>query len=75
MSQHVLVPVDGGIGLVLPPDVLAALGVQAGDLIELTLNDRQVLLNPVEMVASAPIKSENLGELLTRRQGLYQQLP
>jgi antitoxin component of MazEF toxin-antitoxin module len=73
MSQHVLVPIDDGVGLALPADVLAALGLQAGDLVELTINDRQVLLSPVS-AASQPIHSESLPELLTRRKALYQHL-
>ncbi len=75
MSQHLLIPVDDGTGLVLPPEVLAILGVQAGDLVELTVRDRQVVLNPLQKPVAPRFKTESLRELLTRRQGLYQQLP
>jgi bifunctional DNA-binding transcriptional regulator/antitoxin component of YhaV-PrlF toxin-antitoxin module len=74
MSQHVLIPVDDGTGLVLPPDVLAALGVKVGDSVDLTVTDHQIVLRPLGEAARRRQLTEGVRALLTRRRGLYQAL-
>jgi antitoxin component of MazEF toxin-antitoxin module len=74
MSQHVLVPVDSGTGLVLPPDILTALGLKIGDSVDLTLADHQIIVRPMGEAARRRLVSDGLRILLARRRGLYQEL-
>jgi bifunctional DNA-binding transcriptional regulator/antitoxin component of YhaV-PrlF toxin-antitoxin module len=74
MSQHVLISVDDGAALVLPPDVLTALGLKVGDAIDLTVADHQAILRPLGEAARRRQLTSGVRALLARRRGLYQAL-
>ncbi len=74
MSQHALIPVNEGTGLVLPPDVLTALGLKVGDSVDLTVTNHQIVLRPLGEAAERRQLAQGLRALLVRRRGLYQAL-
>jgi AbrB family looped-hinge helix DNA binding protein len=73
MSTFSVSPGDAG-AIVLPAAVLESLGLKAGDAVEVTVNDRQLILRPVEDTERRQRLEAITQEVLERRRDAYQRL-
>ena len=74
MPQLTIVPHGDSAAVVLPAAVLESIGLRIGDVMEVTLGDRQLILRPVEDAARRQLIAEITQEVFERRRDAYQQL-
>jgi antitoxin component of MazEF toxin-antitoxin module len=74
MPQLTIVPHGDSAAVVLPTSVLESIGVQIGDVLEATLEDRQLIVRPVEDAARRQLLQEITRDVLEERREAYQRL-
>lgn len=74
MTQLSIVAHGDAAAVVIPPEILEAVGLRIGDVLEVTLNDRQLILQPNEDASRRQKLEEITREVLTRRRDAYQRL-
>lgn len=74
MSQVPIVSLGDSAAVVLPPDVLKSIGLQVGDVVELAVADRQLILRPVPDPARRELFESITREVFERRRDAYQRL-
>jgi antitoxin component of MazEF toxin-antitoxin module len=74
MTQLVIVPHGAAAAVVIPPDLLEAAGLRIGDLVNVTLRDRQLILQPNEDASRRQRIEEITREVLEQRSDAYQRL-
>jgi antitoxin component of MazEF toxin-antitoxin module len=74
MTQLPIVPHGGSAAVVIPPDVLEAAGLRIGDTVNVTLRDRQLILQPSEDASRRQQIEEITGEVLEHRRDAYRRL-
>lgn len=74
MTPLSIVPVGDSAAVVLPPEVLESLGLKVGDRLDATLNDRQLILRPIEDLDRRQRMDGLIREVLEQRQNAYRRL-
>jgi AbrB family looped-hinge helix DNA binding protein len=74
MPQLPIVSLGDASGIVLPAELLEALGLRVGDAVEVTLSDRQLILRPAEDAARRQLVEAITQEVFERRRDAYQRL-
>lgn len=74
MTQLSIVPHGAAAAVVIPPDILEAAGLRIGDTVEVTLQDRQLILQPSEDAARRQQIEEITREVLEQRCEVYRRL-
>jgi AbrB family looped-hinge helix DNA binding protein len=74
MPQLPIISVGDSAALVLPASVLETIGLRVGDMLEVTVGDRQLILRPAEDTARRLRVEEVTREVLERRQDAYRRL-
>jgi bifunctional DNA-binding transcriptional regulator/antitoxin component of YhaV-PrlF toxin-antitoxin module len=74
MPQMTIISVDGSGAVVLPLSVMESAGLQVGDIVDITVNERQVILRPkVEESRRQEIEAIT-DEVFERRSDAYKRL-
>ena len=74
MTQLSIVPHGTAAAVVIPPDILEAVGLRIGDVVDVTLGDRQLILQPSEDASRRQRIEKITGEVLEQRSEAYQRL-
>jgi antitoxin component of MazEF toxin-antitoxin module len=74
MPLLTIVPHEGSAAVVLPTSVLESAGLRIGDVLEVTLGDRQLILRPVEDAARRQVVEDITREVFERRRDAYRRL-
>ncbi len=74
MNQLSIVPHGNGAAVVIPAEMLEAAGLRIGDVVDVTLSDRQLILRPSEDATRRQQIEEITREVLERRRDAYQRL-
>ena len=74
MPQLTIVPHGNSAAVVLPAAFLESIGLRIGDVLEATVDERQLILRPVEDAARQQLVQEITRELFERRRDAYQRL-
>jgi len=74
MPQLTIVPHGDSAAVVLPAGVLEAVGLHVGDVVDVTLGDRQLILRVAEDAARRGLFEEVTREVFERRRDAYQRL-
>jgi antitoxin component of MazEF toxin-antitoxin module len=74
MPQITIVPHGDSAAVVLSNEVLEAVGLRIGDVLEATVTQRQLILRPVEDAGRRQKVEEITREVLDRRRDAYQRL-
>lgn len=74
MPQLTIVPHGDSAAVVLTTAVLESVGLRIGDVVEVTLGDRQLILRPAEDAARRELVEEITREVFERRREAYQRL-
>jgi antitoxin component of MazEF toxin-antitoxin module len=74
MTQLSIIPHGNAAAVVIPVEVLEAAGLRIGDVLEITLSERQLILRPNEDVTRRQRVEEITQEVLDRRRDAYQRL-
>ena len=74
MFQIPIVPVGDGGGVVLEPEVLAAIGLKIGDVLEGSIFERQLILRPARTAARRTDIEKLTDDLFHSRGSAYQRL-
>lgn len=74
MAQLSIVSLGESAGIVIPTEMLASAGLRVGDVVDVTLSDRQLILRPSEDVARRQQIEAITREVLERRRDAYQRL-
>ena len=74
MSQVPIVPLGESAAVVLPASVLEAMGLRIGDVVEVTLAERQLILRPVQDAGRRQQFEEITQEVFEQRRDAYQRL-
>jgi antitoxin component of MazEF toxin-antitoxin module len=74
MPQLPIVSLGDSGGVLLPAEMLEALGLRIGDTVEVTLSDRQLILRPVEDATRRQLVEAITKEVFDRRRDAYQRL-
>ena len=74
MAQLTIVTHHDSAAVVLPPSVLESMGLQIGDVLELTLGDQQLLLRPAEAAVRRQRIKEITRSVLEARRDAYERL-
>ena len=70
MTQQQIIAVGSSLVLPLPPEVLAALGIQAGDAVNVSLVGRQMVVEAVRQERFQAV----IDDTFERRRSAYQKL-
>lgn len=63
-----------GVAVILPPELLAQIGMSVGDQVDVTLVDQSIVLQPIEEAERAQKIEEITGRLLVERRAVYEAL-
>jgi len=74
MPQLTIVPHGDSAAVVLSKEVLEAIGMRIGDVLEATLSERQLILRRVEDAVRHKVVEEITRDVLERRRDAYQRL-
>jgi antitoxin component of MazEF toxin-antitoxin module len=74
MTQQQIIAVGSSLALPLPAEVLAALGIQAGDAVNVSLIGRQVVVEPVAGADRQERFQAVIDDIFERRRSAYQKL-
>ncbi len=74
MPQLTIVPHGDAAAVVLSPALLEQLGLRIGDVMDVTLGDRQLILRPATDIARRELVEEITREVFERRRDAYQRL-
>jgi antitoxin component of MazEF toxin-antitoxin module len=74
MPQLTIIPHGNSAAVVLPAAFLESIGLRVGDVLEATLDERQLILRPVEDAARQQLVQEITRDLFERRRDAYQRL-
>lgn len=74
MIQLSIVPHGDAAAVVIPAEILEAAGLRIGDVLDVSLSDRQLILQPKEDVSRRQRIEEISREVLERRRDAYQRL-
>ncbi len=74
MAQLRIVPLGDSAAVVLPASVLEPVGLRVGDLVDVPVGDRQVILQPVEDAERRRLLEKITQELFEKRQEAYRRL-
>jgi antitoxin component of MazEF toxin-antitoxin module len=73
MRQQI-VTLAGSAALPLPPEIMSALGMKAGDTVELVLDGRQLRVQPVAYASRGARLAAMIDDVFERRREAYEQL-
>ena len=74
MAQLKIVSHEDGAAVVIPSAVLESIGLHIGDLVDLTVRDRQLILQSMQDAARRQLLAELTREVCDRRGDAYQRL-
>jgi antitoxin component of MazEF toxin-antitoxin module len=74
MAQSKIVSLGEAAAVVLPGEVLEAMGLRVGDVIDVTVGDRELILRPAAPEGSQSSIEEIVRELFERRGDAYRRL-
>ena len=74
MTQLPIISHGDAAAVVLPAAVLESLGLRVGDVVDVTVSDRQLILRPAEGAARRQLVDSIIREVFERRQDAYQRL-
>ena len=74
MPQLTIVPHGDSAAVVLPTSVLESFGLHIGDVLEATLGERQLILQPVEDAARRRLLDEITRDVFEQRGDAYRRL-
>jgi antitoxin component of MazEF toxin-antitoxin module len=74
MPQLTIVPHGDAAAVVLPAELLDSVGLHVGDVVDVTLGDRQLILRPGPDAARRALVEEVTHEVFERRRDAYQRL-
>lgn len=74
MPQLPIVPVGDSAAVVLPPAVLDALGLKIGDVMDVTVGDRELILRPADDADRRRLIEEITRDVFEQRRDAYQRL-
>ncbi len=74
MPQLTIVPHGDSGAVILSAAVLDSVGLHIGDVVDLTVGDRQLILRPVEDASRRGLLEEITREVFERRRDAYQRL-
>jgi antitoxin component of MazEF toxin-antitoxin module len=74
MPQLTIVAHGDSAAVVLPASVLESIGLRIGDVLEATLGDRQLILQPVGDAARRQLLQEITRDVFERRRDAYKRL-
>ena len=74
MPQLTIVPHGDSAAVILPAAVLKSVGLRIGDVVDVTLGDRQLILRSAEDTARDELLETITHEVFERRRDAYQRL-
>jgi antitoxin component of MazEF toxin-antitoxin module len=74
MPQLPIVPLGDSAAVVLPASVLESVGLRVGDLVDITVGDRQLILEPVADAERRRQIESITQEVFEKRQEAYRRL-
>ena len=74
MPQLTIVPHGDSAAVILPAEVLESVGLRVGDVVDVTLGDRQLILRSAEDAARRELLEKITREVFERRKDAYQRL-
>ncbi len=74
MPQLTIIPHGSSAVVVLPAALLESIGLQVGDVQDASVDERQLILRPVEDAARQHLVEEITREMFERRRDAYQRL-
>lgn len=74
MHQLTIVPHGDSAAVILPAAVLESVGLRVGDVLDVTLGDRQLILRSAEDAPRRELLETITRELFERRRDAYQRL-
>lgn len=74
MPQLPIVAFEGSAAVVLPAPILELMGLRIGDVVDATLGDRQLILQPVEDAGRRKQMEAIIKEVFEHRQDAYHRL-
>ena len=74
MSQMKIVSHGDGAAVVIPTAVLESIGLHIGDAVDVSVGERQLVLQSIEEAARRRLVAELTREVLDRRSDAYQRL-
>jgi antitoxin component of MazEF toxin-antitoxin module len=74
MAQLSIVSFGESAGIVIPPEMLESAGLRVGDVVDVTLSDRKLILRPSQDVARRQQLEAIIQDVFERRQDAYQRL-
>lgn len=74
MPQLTIVPHGDAAAVILPAAILESVGLHVGDVVDVTLGDRQLILRSAEDTARHELLETITHEVFERRRDAYQRL-
>jgi antitoxin component of MazEF toxin-antitoxin module len=74
MPQLTIVPHGDSAAVILPAAILESVGLRVGDVLEVTLGDRQLILRSAEDASRRELLEAITHEVLEQRRDAYQRL-
>jgi antitoxin component of MazEF toxin-antitoxin module len=74
MTELTIVPLGESAAVVLPAELLEAMGLRVGDVVEATLADRELILRPGADAGRRQVIEEITREMFERRADAYRRL-
>ena len=74
MPQLTIVPHGDSAAVILPASVLESVGLRVGDVVDVTLGDRQLILRSAEDASRREVLEKITREVFERRKDAYQRL-
>jgi antitoxin component of MazEF toxin-antitoxin module len=75
MPQLPIVPLGDSAAVVLPASVLESVGLRVGDVVDVTVGDRQLILKPAEDAERRRLIETITQEVFEERQDAYSRMP
>ncbi len=75
MAQLSIISFGESAGIVIPTEMLESAGLRIGDVVDVTLSDRQLILRPSQDVARRQQLEAITQVIFERRRDAYQRLP
>jgi antitoxin component of MazEF toxin-antitoxin module len=74
MTQQQIIAIGSSLALPLPPEVLAALGIHAGDAVNVSVVGRQMVVEPAAGADRQERFQAVIDDIFERRRNAYQKL-
>lgn len=74
MPQLTIIPHGDSAAVILPAAILESVGLRVGDVVEVTLGDRELILRSAEDAARSKLLETITEEVFERRGDAYQRL-